>query len=131
MMRLKPQKIWMIYDDYINNSTENWLSGELTMERLNEIKEKILPILLPYGVKRIAVFGSYARGDETPESDIDLLIDIEEPRKIPIGLFMWVRLENELSAKLGKNVDLISHKGLNRHIRPYIESEMVVIYDQN
>jgi len=32
------------------------------MERFDEIKEKVLPVLLPYGVKRIAVFGSYARG---------------------------------------------------------------------
>lgn len=101
------------------------------MERFDEIKEKVLPVLLPYGVKRIAVFGSFARGDYTPESDIDLLIDIEEPRKVPMGFFTWIRLEKELSQKLGRDVELISEKGLNKRIRPYIESDMIVIYDQN
>ena len=100
------------------------------MERFDVLREKILPILLPYGIKWIAVFGSYARGDYNPESDIDLLVDIEEPRKIPIGLFTWVRLENELSQKLGRQVDLISNNGLNKRIRPYIESDMVVIYEK-
>jgi uncharacterized protein len=96
--------------------------------RFDKLRENILPILLPYGINWIAVFGSYARGDYTSESDIDLLIDIEEPRKIPIGLFTWIRLENELSQKLGKQVDLISNNGLNQRIRPYIEAEKVVIY---
>jgi len=98
------------------------------MGRFDELRENILPILLPYGINWIAVFGSYARGDYTSESDIDLLVDIEEPRKIPIGLFTWIRLENELSQKLGKQVDLISNNGLNQRIRPYVEAEKVVIY---
>jgi len=100
-------------------------------KQFDELREKILPILLPYGINRIAIFGSYARGDYTSESDIDLLIDIEEPRKIPIGLFTWVRLENELSQKLGRQVDLISNNGLNQRIRPYVEAEMIMIYEKN
>ena len=101
------------------------------MERFDEIKEKVLPVLLPYGVKRISVFGSFARGDYKPESDIDLLIDIEEPRKIPMGFFTWIRLEKELSQKLGRDVELISENGLNQKIRPYVESDMVVIYEKS
>jgi predicted nucleotidyltransferase len=101
------------------------------LKQFDEIREKILPVLLPYGINWIAIFGSYARGDYTSASDIDLLIDIEEPRKIPIGLFTWVRLENELSEKLGRQVELISNSGLNQRIRPYIEADMVTIYEKN
>jgi len=42
------------------------------MDRLDEIRDRVLPLLLPYGVRRIALFGSAARGEDTPESDIDL-----------------------------------------------------------
>jgi predicted nucleotidyltransferase len=100
------------------------------MDRFAELREKVLPLLLPYGIKRVAVFGSFARGDDTPGSDIDLLVEIEEPRKIPIGFFTWVRLERELSEKLGKNVDLVSNKGLSPYIRPHIEEDLVVLYDK-
>jgi len=100
------------------------------MERLEEIRRKILPVLLPWGVKQVAVFGSFARGEDTPESDIDVLVELEEPRSVPLGFFTWVRLERELSRQLGKNMDLVSSKGLSHHIGPYVEAEMVVLYDK-
>jgi predicted nucleotidyltransferase len=100
------------------------------VERFEDMREKILPLLLPYGVKRVALFGSVVRGEDTPESDIDILVEFEEPRKKPLGLFTWVRLEGELSKRLEKKVDLVSSKGLRRHIRPYIEAEMVVLYEK-
>jgi len=43
------------------------------MDRFNELREKILPLLLPFGVKRLAVFGSIVRDEQTPESDVDIL----------------------------------------------------------
>lgn len=100
------------------------------MNRFEELREKILPVLLPYGVKRVALFGSVARGEDTPESDVDILVEIEEPRKVPVGFFTWVRLERELEERLGKEVDLVSSKGLSRYIRPYVEKELVVLYDK-
>ena len=78
----------------------------------------------------MALFGSFARGEDTPESDIDVLVELEEPRSVPLGLFTWVRLERELSQQLGKNVDLVSSKGLSRYVRPYVEAEMVILYDK-
>lgn len=97
---------------------------------VQELRDRILPILLPYGVTRVAIFGSVARGDAGPESDIDILVDFEQPRPRPLGLFAWVGLEEELSKRLGRKVDLVSHKALNRHIRPYIEADAVTIYEQ-
>jgi hypothetical protein len=92
-------------------------------------RDAILPILEPYGVKRIALFGSFVRGEETKKSDIDILVDFEEPRRRPLGLFKWGELEDELRKRLGRKVDLVSSVALNKYIRPYVEKEMVILYD--
>ena len=55
------------------------------MNRFADLREKILPLLRPY-VKRIAVFGSFARGEETPESDIDLLVELKAHSKLLIAI---------------------------------------------
>ncbi|MCI0475142.1 MAG: nucleotidyltransferase family protein [Anaerolineales bacterium] len=88
-----------------------------------------MPILEPYGIKRIALFGSVARGEASKKSDIDILVDFEEPRRKPLGLFKWGELEDELGKRLGRKVDLVSNAALNKYIRPYVEKEMVIIYD--
>jgi len=92
-------------------------------QNFNALRDIIFPVLDPYGVKRIALFGSVARGEETPESDIDILVTFGKP----IGLFKWVELEEELAQRLGRKVDLCF--GIKPRIRPYVEKEMVVIYE--
>jgi len=100
------------------------------MDRFTEIKEKVVPLVLPYGVKRVAVFGSFVRGEQSPQSDIDLLITLK-PRgqRPPMGL-KWFGLEDELSRVLGMKVDLISEKALSPYILPYVQAEMVILYDE-
>jgi hypothetical protein len=100
------------------------------MDKFDELREKIVPLLLPYGVKRIALFGSVARGEETPESDIDILVEFEEQRLKPLGLLSWVRLEEQIAASVHRNVDLLSALGLSRHVRPYVEKDVVVLYEK-
>lgn len=97
------------------------------MKNLDYLRDQILPVLQPYGVTRVALFGSVARGEETPESDIDILVTLEEPRRKPFGLLKWGELEEELSKRLGRKVDLCF--GIKPRIRPYVEKEMVVIYE--
>ena len=100
------------------------------MERLEELREKILPVLLPWGVKRVALFGSVVRGEDTPESDIDILVELKPPdERPPIGL-KWFGLEQELSHILGREVDLVSESALSPYIRPYVEKELVVLYEE-
>ncbi len=101
------------------------------MERFEELREKILPVLLPCGVKRIALFGSVVRGEDAPESDIDILVTLK-PRseRPPLGLFKWIGLEEELSEKLSRKVDLISEDGLSPYIRPYVDREKVILYEE-
>jgi predicted nucleotidyltransferase len=100
---------------------------EPQMKNLDYLRDQILPVLQPYGVTRVALFGSVARGEETPESDIDILVTLEEPRRKPFGLLKWGELEEELSKRLGRKVDLCF--GIKPRIRPYVEKEMVVIYE--
>ena len=100
------------------------------MDRFADLRAKVTPLLQPY-VKRISVFGSYARGDETSESDIDLLIALRPPENRPsLGLFEFISLEQELKKKLGREVDLVTEEGINSRRRPYIEEDRVVLYEE-
>jgi predicted nucleotidyltransferase len=100
------------------------------MERFEELRKKILPVLLPYGVKRIALFGSVVRDELAPESDLDILVELKPPgERPPIGL-KWFGLEEELSHILGREVELVSESALSPYIRPYVEKEMVVLYEE-
>jgi|YNPBryBLVA2012_1023415.scaffolds.fasta_scaffold02672_7 predicted nucleotidyltransferase len=99
-------------------------------KRFADLEQKITPLLKPY-VKRISVFGSYARGEETAESDIDLLVALKPSHLRPaLGLFEVIRLEQELKKELGREVDLVTEEGLNPRRKPYIEKDRVVLYEE-
>lgn len=100
------------------------------MEQFDELREKILPILLPW-TRRVAIFGSVVRGEDGPDSDVDILVKLRPPNERPhLGLFKWVDLEYELSHKLGRKVDLVSEGGISPYIRPYVDREKVVLYEE-
>jgi len=99
------------------------------MDRFAELREKIVPLLRPY-VKRIAVFGSFARGDETPESDIDILVDLKPPGQRPSLGLKWFGLEDELGRILGREVELVSESAMSPFVRPYAEKDMVLLYEE-
>ncbi|VVB69176.1 Nucleotidyltransferase domain protein [uncultured archaeon] len=99
------------------------------MDRLAELGDKIVPLLRPY-VKKIAVFGSFARGDETPESDIDILVELKPPGQRPSLGLKWFRLEQELGRILGREVELVSESAMSPFVRPYVEKDMVLLYEE-
>lgn len=99
------------------------------MDRFTELRKKVTPILKPYA-KRISVFGSYARGEQTPESDIDLLVELKPSGERPPLGFKWFGLEQELSKMLGRDVDLVSEKALNHRVRSYVEEDKVILYKE-
>lgn len=72
-----------------------------------------------YKVKRIGIFGSYVRGEETADSDIDLLVEFSEP----IGLD-YFRMKEYIEKSLGRKVDLVSTKALHVCIKDDILSEV-------
>ena len=93
---------------------------------ISEIKEKITPILAAYGIKKASIFGSFSRGEERPDSDVDLLVELGHG---PMGLIEFIGLKNELAEILERDVDLVTNKSLNRHIRPYVLPELKTIYE--
>lgn len=97
-----------------------------TLMNTEEIKQKITPILSRYGIKRAGVFGSVARGEAGPDSDVDLLVQF---KTVP-GLFKYIRLENLLSEKLGKKVDLATEQSLHRLIKPQVLKDLKTIYEE-
>jgi len=90
----------------------------------NQIKI-IIDVLKPYNPKRIGLFGSVARNEETPDSDIDILYDFNTP----ITLFNLVDIKNKLTERLKKNIDLVSEKAVHPKLKEYIQSDLKVIYE--
>ncbi len=99
------------------------------MDHLVDLREKIVPLLRPYA-KKIAVFGSFARGDETLESDIDILVELKPPGQRPSLGLKWFGLEQELGRILGRDVELVSESAMSPFIRPYVEKDMVQLYEE-
>lgn len=91
---------------------------------LEEIKIKTEPILKRHDVEFAGVFGSYARGEATEKSDVDVLVRFSKP----IGLFGLIGLERKLSETLDKKVDLATEGSLHRLIKDQVLSDLKVIY---
>jgi predicted nucleotidyltransferase len=69
----------------------------------------------------VAIFGSYARGEENEQSDIDILIDFEKK----VDFLELIGLEQELSELLGIKVDLVTLRSVNTSLKTYIESDLI------
>lgn len=93
---------------------------------ISELASVISPIAQMYGIKKVALFGSYSKGTQTDSSDIDLLIDKGTLK----GLFAFNGFVNAVSDALGKPVDVMTYHSLNRSlIKDAVDSE-VVLYEQ-
>ena len=96
---------------------------------LNEIKSIIAPIAERYGVDRVYLFGSYARGDADETSDIDLCVDAIAIK----GLFALGGLYADLEDALGKELDMITVKSLkynnDNSFKDALQREQVLIYE--
>jgi len=88
------------------------------------IFEKIARILKGYGAKKIAVFGSYIRGEEKRDSDIDIIVEFSERK----SLLELVQIEREMSEILDIKVDLLTEKSISPYLIEDIKREMEVIY---
>ncbi|MBI4362422.1 MAG: nucleotidyltransferase family protein [Euryarchaeota archaeon] len=92
---------------------------------IGELRKSLGTLLRPHGALRISIFGSTARGEATPKSDLDLLVRFREPK----SLLELVRLERELSKSLGRRVEIVTEEALNPHLRPIVEKQKVVVYE--
>ncbi|MBC8365942.1 nucleotidyltransferase family protein [bacterium] len=93
------------------------------MEKLDI--ERLIEVCRSHDVRRVALFGSFVRGEEGPDSDIDLIVEFLHPK----GYLAFIRLERELTEVLGRKVDLLTEQAISPHLRERILSEQEVLYE--
>jgi predicted nucleotidyltransferase len=93
------------------------------MLRVQQYQQLILPVLKRYMVKHAAIFGSVAKGESHPDSDIDLLI---EPGK-DFTIFKMLALEEEITALLNCKVDLVEYGALKPSIKEEVMRSAITI----
>ncbi|MBQ7176235.1 MAG: nucleotidyltransferase domain-containing protein, partial [Victivallales bacterium] len=79
------------------------------LDRLKQLKDEILQIARKHNAEKVYVFGSCARKEETPESDVDLLVDFNQDAT----LFDQVDIQDEINSLLDCKVDVVSRRGLH------------------
>lgn len=98
----------------------------LVRDRINIPDEALAEICRRYYVRELALFGSVLRDDFRDDSDIDVLVEFEPDAEI--GFFELARLQRELAALVGRDVDVISKRGLNPVIRDDVLDTAEVLY---
>lgn len=84
-----------------------------------------LPLLRErFGVVSIGVFGSVSRGEDTPESDVDVLVAYQ-PGQYTFANIIY--LEDYLGTVFGRRVDVVTDDGVSRYLKPYIEAEVIMV----
>jgi predicted nucleotidyltransferase len=86
-------------------------------------RPKILELATRHGARNVRVFGSMARGDATPASDVDFLVDVEPGRT----LLDVIALEQDLEDLLGRSVDVVTDGGLSPYLRARILAEAAAL----
>lgn len=99
-------------------------TNKKTVLSIGTVQSVVSALAKEYGVQKVYLFGSYARGEATPGSDIDLRIDKGRIRGLEFAGFL-----GDLQDALGKPVDLISTIGIDPEFLDRIHKEEVLLYD--
>lgn len=98
----------------------------MVKHRVEMPMEEIAALCRRYRVRRLSIFGSALRSDFGPRSDIDLLVEFEPDAEV--GFITLSRMRRELSAILGRAVDLVPRSGLKPRIRELVLSSAEDVY---
>ena len=116
---------------YIKMLIRNDIRGTGDVLSIESISRMILPVVKRFGISRVFLFGSYARGEATSQSDVDLVIEGGEFE----GLLGFIRLKEALSRSVGKEVDVVERRAVEENtsrsgmrFRSHIERDQVLIY---
>ena len=88
-------------------------------------RNRLAELCQEHDVIRLRIFGSAVRGEERPDSDIDLIADF----RTPVGFFGLIRFEDALSEFFGRPVDLVTEPGLSPFIREAVLASAATIFD--
>lgn len=91
---------------------------------LNKLKTEIKPILIKNNVSRLSVFGSFARGEQNKNSDIDILVKFNKEK----SLLDLIGLKYELQEKLQREVDVLTYDSINPLLRDIIQKDEILVY---
>ena len=105
------------------------MPGQLAPQRkknmvLKKIEAAAPAIRTQFGVSRIGIFGSFARGEQTRKSDVDVLVDFAQGYAT---LHNFIGLADYLEALFRRKVDLLTEPSISKYIRPYIEQDVIWI----
>jgi predicted nucleotidyltransferase len=89
-----------------------------------KFRESIVSILTRHGAERIAIFGSYARGEAKKRSDVDILVKFSRPK----SLIQLVQIEDEIRSTIHLNVDLVTENAISPHLAGTIRRDEMVIF---
>ena len=95
----------------------------MSLEGLRTHRPQILELAARHGARRVRVFGSTVRGDDRPNSDIDLLVDVEPGRT----LLDVIALEQDLEELLGRSVHILTDAGLSPYLQQRILAEAATL----
>jgi len=90
---------------------------------LKNVTRKVLPVLKEAGVTRSSLFGSYVRGENRADSDVDILVELPKGN----SLLDLVKLEKKLEKALGKKVDLLTYNSVHPLLKDYINKDQLQI----
>lgn len=93
-------------------------------KEIKKIEQEIRPILEKHQVKKASIFGSFARGENNKNSDIDILVELKRGKT----LIDLIDLEMDIEKKVKRKIDLITFKSVNPLIRKNILRDEVKIY---
>jgi predicted nucleotidyltransferase/DNA-binding XRE family transcriptional regulator len=96
---------------------------ERMLSRVRASAAELRTALEPLGARAIHVFGSVARGDDTGDSDIDLLVDLAPD----VGMFNLLRMQREAESILGRSVDLVPREGLKPEVAEAALREAILL----
>jgi len=103
----------------ISNREENMCQ----LDRLRRLKAEIYQIARKHNASKVYVFGSCARKEETPESDVDVLVELN----LGASLFDLMDLQDSLETLLQCKVDVVSKRGLNPYIKKQVLQEAIAL----
>lgn len=96
------------------------------MTTISEIQKAVIPIARAYGVKRLYLFGSYAKGTADVESDIDLLVE----KGRPMSLLKLSGMRQNVQETLNLSVDLLTTAGMEEDFRKEIAGTEILLYEE-
>lgn len=84
--------------------------------------------ILLLGVKRLGIFGSAARGEAGPHSDVDICVSFDDATQKGPYFEAYLALQRLLEALIGRKVDLVTEAGIKPRMKPYVERDLILVF---